>query len=176
MKTEKAAVEKRQYVGIGKILFDTPTEEWNIPHLHFIVSKHDDTTYEAVNLEFGLVSIEKTGLDAATGLAALSFSYLISVIKDGNGFTELQELVRKNFLNDLWGEFRGIEFELAQTGDDLSHHFDKHINKALQDILNDKIKAALERKAEDIAEELIALLSVRPPLVEYTEKDDAKAA
>ena len=169
-------IGQRNFIGIGKILFDTPAEEWNIPNLHFIVSKCDDTTYEATNLEFGLVSIDKTGLDAAKSLAALLFSYLLSVIKDGNGFKELQELTRKNFFHDLWGEYRGIEFELAETGDDLSHHIDKHINKALQDIVNDKIKDTLERKAEGLAEELISLFSMRPPLVEYTEKEEAKAA
>jgi len=121
---------ERNFIGIGKIIIDTPTEVWNVPHLHFIVSKCDNETFEAVNLEFGLVSIDKTGWDAAQGLASLACTYLISVINEGNGFKELQETVRQNPFHDLWGEFRKIEFELAETGDDLSHHFDKRINRA----------------------------------------------
>jgi hypothetical protein len=167
---------ERNFIGIGKIIIDTPAEKWNVPHLHFIVSKCDNETYEAVNLEFGLVSIDKTGWDAAQGLASLACTYLISVINDGNGFKELQETVKKNPFHDLWGEFRKIEFELAETGDDLSHHYDKRINRAIQDAYVDKLKEALEQKANFVASEIHALLSMRPPLVEYKEKEEAKAA
>ena len=160
----------RNYVGIGKIFIDTPTEIWNIPHLHFIVSKCNDDTFEATNLEFGLVSIDKTGWDAAESLASLAITYLRAVIKEGNGFKELQELARKNTLNDLWGEYWGIEFELAETGNDLSHHFEKRINRAFKEVITDKLKETIERKADHLLDEIMELFSIRPPLIEYKEK------
>ena len=166
---EDVTEEKRNFIGIGKILFDTPAEDWNIPNLHFIVSRCGEAVFEAVNLEFGLVAIGDSGLNAAQGLASLASTYLISVIKEGKGFKELRELVKKNVLFDLWGEFRAIEFQLAETGDDLSHHLYKHINKTLYNSFSDKVKEALERKAGDMAEEILSLLSMRPPLVEYQE-------
>jgi hypothetical protein len=166
----------RNFVGIGKIFIDTPTEIWNIPHLHFIVSKCNDETFEAINLEFGLVAIDKTGWDAAQSIASLALTYLFSVIQEGNGFKELQTLARKNSLSDLWGEFWGIEFELAQTGDDLSHHFEKRINRAFKEVIVDKLKETIERKADDLFNEIMELLSMRPPLIEYKEREERQAA
>jgi len=75
-----------------------------------------DESFEAINLEFGLVSIDKTGWDAAQSLASLAVTYLFSVMKEGNGLKELQEIVQKNALHDLWEEFWGIEYELAEKG------------------------------------------------------------
>jgi len=150
--------EKRDFIGIGKIFYSTPEEAWNIPNLHFIVSKCDETTYEAINLEFGLVSIGESGRAAAEGLAKLSSSYFFSVVNEGNGFGELQELVRKNPFYDLWGEYRGIEFELAETSRDLSHYFDGQVRKTIHDLLDDRIKKAIDRKAEEIADDIISLV------------------
>ena len=166
---------ERKFIGIGKIFIDTPTEIWNIPHLHFIVSKCDES-FEAINLEFGLVAIDKTGWDAAQSLASLAVTYLFSVIKEGNGLKELQEIVRKNALYDLWGEFWGIEFELAEAGDDLSHHFEKRINRAFKEVIIDKLKETIERKADDLLGEIMELLSMRPPLIEYKEREERLAA
>jgi hypothetical protein len=108
----------RTYIGIGKILFDTPGADWNIPNLHFLVSRCDGNLYEAVNLEFGLVSIGESSPEAAEGLVKLILTYLAAVLKKDTGFKELQESVRTNFLPELWGEYRGIEFERARTGGD----------------------------------------------------------
>jgi hypothetical protein len=110
------AIEGRNFIGIGKILIDTPAEDWNIPALHFIVSKSGDRIYEAVNLEFGLVSIGESGPDSARSLATLTCSYILSVINEGNGYKEMRETARKNFMADYWAEYRGIEFDLAETG------------------------------------------------------------
>jgi hypothetical protein len=103
------AIEGRNFIGIGKILIDTSAEDWNIPALHFIVSRSGDKIYEAVNLEFGLVSIGESGPDSACGLATLTCSYILSVINEGNGYKELREIARKNFMADFRAEYRGLE-------------------------------------------------------------------
>ncbi|MDR1363565.1 MAG: hypothetical protein LBJ35_05900 [Spirochaetaceae bacterium] len=169
-------IEDRIFVGIGKILIDTPAEDWNIPNLHFIVSKSGDKTYEAVNLEFGLVAVGESGVDAAGDLASLACAYILSVIHEGNGYKELRDIVRKNFMADYWAEYRGIEFDLAETGDDLSHDIDKRINKAIQESFSDELRKALERGAKQAASEIIAMFSVRPPIVEYKEIQKERAA
>jgi hypothetical protein len=162
-------IEGKTFIGIGKILFDMPAEEWNIPHLHFIVSKAPEDVYEATNLEFGLVSIGTSGADAATGLASLTSSYIISVMRNGRGYEEFREIARKDFMSDFWAEYRGMEFDLAQRGDDLSHSFDRHITKAIQETFCDEFKEALTRGAGEMADELIHRFLFRPPVVEYKE-------
>jgi hypothetical protein len=166
-KERQMPAEDRNFIGIGKIFIDTPAEDWNIPNLHFIVSESADKIYEAVNLEFGLVAIGESDIDSVSGLVTLASSYILSVIKDGNGYKELREIARKSFMSDYWAEYRGIEFDLAETGDDLSHYIDKNINKAIRESFNDEIKKALEQGAKRVADEIISLLSMRPPVVEY---------
>jgi hypothetical protein len=43
-------------------------------------------------------------------------------------------------MSDYWAEYRGIEFDLAETGDDLSHYLEKRINKAIRESLLWEIK------------------------------------
>jgi hypothetical protein len=33
------SVEDKHFVGVGKMIFNTPNTAWNIPHLHFLVDK-----------------------------------------------------------------------------------------------------------------------------------------
>jgi hypothetical protein len=61
---------------------------------------------------------------------------------------------------------------LAEAGEDLSHSLDKRLNKAIQGKFNDDIKAAIRRGAGNATEEIIAMLSMRPPLMEYKELKD----
>jgi hypothetical protein len=170
------SVENRKFIGIGKIFIETPSVEWNIPHLHFLISETIPKTYEAINLEFGLVSTGESGMEAAGNLATLVHSHIISVIYDGNGYEELRETVRKAFMADYWTEYRGIEFDLAETGDDLSNNIAKHINKAIQESFNDELKKALKQEAGKAANEIISLLSLRAPVVEYKEIKERKNA
>jgi hypothetical protein len=93
----------------------------------------------------------------------------VSVIKDGNGYKELREIARNSFMSEFWCIYRGIEFDLAETSDDLSHYFDKRINKAIQDSFNDKLKEAIRHGAGNAADEILSMLAVRPPIVEYRE-------
>jgi hypothetical protein len=176
MEKNKMLVENRNFIGIGKMLVYTPAEDWNIPNLHFIVSESSDKIYEAVNLEFGLVAIGESGIDSVRNLVNLTCTYILSVIKDGNGYKELREIARKNFMPEYWAEYRGIEFDLAETGDDLSHDFDKRINRAVYESFTDELKKALRRGAQQAAEEIISLLSMCPPIVEYKEINKGQTA
>jgi hypothetical protein len=170
-------VEGRTFIGIGKILIDTPGEDWNIPNLHFLVSKSDENTYEAVNLEFGLVSTGSSGSDSARRLVEHTCGYLVSVIKDGNGYRELREIVRKDFMSDYWAEYRGIEFDCAERGEDLSHYLDKRINRAIQESFNEELKKALEQGAARVANEILSMLTmVRATVVEYKEIHEKRVA
>jgi hypothetical protein len=170
-------VEGRTFTGIGKILIDTPGEDWNIPNLHFLVSRSGENIYEAVNLEFGLVSTGKSGSDSARRLVEHTCGYLMSVINEGNGYRELREIVRKDFMSDYWAEYRGIEFDFAEKGDDLSHDLDKRINKAIQESFNEELKKAIEQGAERVAAEILSrLTTVRATVVEYKEISERRAA
>ena len=42
-------------IGIGKFIMETSNEDFNIPHLHFILLKEKNEDIQALNLEFGLV-------------------------------------------------------------------------------------------------------------------------
>jgi hypothetical protein len=168
-------VEGRNFIGIGKILIDTLAEDWNIPNLHFIVSKSGEEIYEAINLEFGLVFIGKSASDSASGLATLICTHILAVI-NGNGYIELRETARNNFMGEYWCAYRGIEFDLAETGEDLSHDIDKRINKAIQDSFTDELMKAIEQDAKQKAKELLNLFAIRPPVVEYKEVQKGRTA
>jgi hypothetical protein len=99
-------VNEKNFVGIGKLLFDTYGVEWNIPHLHFMVDKTPQGHFEATNLEFGLVSSGKTHVKAIQHLAALTHFHVLSVMKDGNGYTEFKESVKSRAMDDYWAVYR----------------------------------------------------------------------
>jgi hypothetical protein len=159
----------RNFIGIGKIFIDTPAEDWNIPNLHFIVSKNSGNVYEAVNLEFGLVSTGKSEVECVRFLVRLVCVYIFSVINDGNGYKELRETVRKPFMADYWAEYRGIEFDLAETRRDLSHDIDRQINKAIHQTFSEELKKALKQEAAQVANEILSWLSLVTSSVEYKE-------
>jgi hypothetical protein len=146
-------MKDKNFTGIGKIILQTPSEMWNIPNLHFIVNKADENLYEAISLEFGLVSIGETGEEAGEHLANLVWNYVLAVIKEGNGYKELRETVRKHFMDDYLAEYRGIEFDLAETGKDLSHSYKRRIKIPLQQPDVGELKKAPERNANETAEE-----------------------
>lgn len=62
----------KNYIGIGKIVFETPGFPWNIPHTHFIVNKTASGRFEATNLELILDSVGSTVRESAETLAHLT--------------------------------------------------------------------------------------------------------
>jgi hypothetical protein len=141
--------KKRNPVGIGSIVIEAHADSLGIPRLHFIVYKSGETVYEAVNLEFGLVSIGASGTEAAAKLAVLTATYAASVLKEENGYKELRETAVENAAQGYWSEYRGAKFDLAETGGGLNQDLNKRINRAVQEAFIDKIKEALKGSAED---------------------------
>jgi hypothetical protein len=148
--------EKRNPVGIGNIVIGTNEGNLGIPRLHFIVYKSGETVYEAVNLEFGLVSTGASGTEAVAKLAVLTTTYAASVLKEGNGYKELRKTAVENAEQGYWSEYRGVKFDLAQIGSGLNQDLNKRINRAVQEAFIAKIKEALKDGAE---EEVISLFT-----------------
>jgi hypothetical protein len=158
--------EKRNLVGIGSIVIGTHTDNLGIPRLHFIVYKSGETVYEAVNLEFALVSIGSSGTEAVVKLVVLTAVYAASVLKEENGRKELRRTAVGNAAQGYWSEYRGVKFDLAEIGGCLNQDLNKRINKAVQEAFTAKIKEALKGNAKD---EVVALFTSASVKVSYKE-------
>jgi hypothetical protein len=139
--------EKKDIVGIGKMMIDTKSVAWNIPHLHFLVTRNPEH-FEAVCLEFGLVSVGGTQEESAERLIEHTIYHIGSVINNGNGFEEFKDAATSEFMNGYWGAYRHIEFCLAEVKQDLSHEIESHITKVLQELFDNKIKNIIASMAK----------------------------
>jgi len=147
--------EKKDFVGIGKMMIDVnPSITWNMPHLHFLVSDNIDY-FEAISLEFGLVSTGKTQEEATRRLVEQTIFYIESVMYNGRGFEEFKEVSLNNFMTDYWGVYRNIEFRLAEKKRDLSHNIDRNITEAIQKTFDDKVRELISVKAQEAADEAL---------------------
>ncbi|MCL2154965.1 MAG: hypothetical protein FWH53_04790 [Leptospirales bacterium] len=147
--------EEKNFVGIGKIMIDTkPSITWNIPHLHFLVLSNLDY-FEAICLEFGLVSSGETQEEAAKRLVELIIYHIGAVMDQGGGFEEFKEIALNDFMNDFWSVYRHIEFTLAETKQDLSHEIMSQMTKAIQETFDTKVKEHIAAKAKETADEII---------------------
>lgn len=146
--------EKKNIVGVGKIILDTNAVTWNVPHLHFLVSKKD-AHFEAVCLEFGLVSSGVSQEESAKRLVEQTVYYIGTVINRSRGFEELKEVALNDFMHLYWGAYRHIEFCLAETKQDLSHEIESRITLALQKLFDDKVKEIIASMANAKADEII---------------------
>jgi len=82
--------EKKDIAGIGKMIIDTNSVSWNIPHLHFLVFRNNGR-FEAICLEFGLVSSGGTQEESAEHLIEHTIYHIGTVISRNNGFDEFKE-------------------------------------------------------------------------------------
>jgi hypothetical protein len=166
--------EERDFVGIGKMMIDTKTVTWNIPHLHFLVSRNSGY-FEAICLEFGLVSTGDTQEDSAKRLIEHTIYYIGAVINNGNGFEEFKDLALNKFMIDYWGTYQHIEFCLAETKQDLSHEFENLIEnriiKALQELFDQKVKeliAVAENAIDDAIKEYEKMSAFKINSIRYS--------
>ena len=147
--------EKKDFVGIGKMMIDTRMVTWNIPHLHFLVSRNAGD-FEAICLEFGLVSTGDKQEEAAKRLIEQTIYYIEAVVNNGNGFKEFKTLALNDFTGNYWGIYQHIEFCLAETKQDLSHEFEnrieKRITEALQEVFDKRVKELISVAEHAIAE------------------------
>jgi hypothetical protein len=146
--------DKRDIVGIGKIMIDTKSVSWNIPHLHFLVARNPGY-FEAICLEFGLVSVGNTQEESAERLIEHTIYHIGAVINSGGGFEEFKKVALNEFMNGYWGAYRHIEFCLAETKQDLSHEVESRITKALQELFDRKVKDLIISMAKIAADEAI---------------------
>jgi len=146
--------EKRDIVGIGKMMIDTKSVSWNIPHLHFLVSRNS-SYFEATCLEFGLISTGNTQEESAEHLIEHTIYHIGAVINNGRGFEELKEVALNEFMNGYWGAYRHIEFCLAETKQDLSHEIESRITRALQELFDKKVKEIITSMVKTAADEAI---------------------
>ncbi|TYT78032.1 hypothetical protein [Treponema phagedenis] len=102
------------FIGAGKIMYNKLPYDFNIPHLHFLVIKHDQSTYEAVNIEFQLFAMSDTAEKSIAELISLTTSYILTVVTKGRGFTEFMEIAMERSMDNYWAAYRRIEFEAAQ--------------------------------------------------------------
>jgi hypothetical protein len=146
----------REFIGIGKMFFNTPDVEWNIPHLHFLVDRQNPECCEATCLEFGLVSAGMTPEESIEGLATLTHSHIMAVMEGGDHYDQFFALVDNYVMEDYWRRYRVIEFSLAREGKDLGHNIDKQIERAVRSLISAKRDKALNELAKAQAESLIA--------------------
>jgi len=146
--------EKRDIIGIGKMMIDTKSMSWNIPQLHFLVYRNSGH-FEAICLEFGLISTGDTQEKVCEHLIEHTINHIGAVINNNNGFEEFKEVALNGFMNGYWGAYRHIEFCLAETKQDLSHEIESRITRALQELFDNKVKEIISSMAKTAADEAI---------------------
>jgi hypothetical protein len=168
----------KNFVAIGKIIFETPGYSWNIPHNHFIVNKTESGNYEATNLDLILDAIG-TSLDEVTKeLVKLTVAYVMEIMKKGTAHDELIQVVRDAAMEDYWKEYRTIEFELSRDKRDMSHNMDRHWVAAIKETMDEHLKKIIYEKAKKEAESVYtAIKSMLPDSISmYVEYRDLEAA
>jgi hypothetical protein len=113
-------VESKNFVAIGKILFETPGFPWNVPHSHFIVNRTPFGLFEATNLDLILDSAGDSLEEAVQALARLTAHFVMEIMLKRRGHDELREVVDTGVMEDYWREYRKIEVDLSRTKRDLS--------------------------------------------------------
>lgn len=144
-------MENFNFIGIGKLILNDTTE-YNIPHLHFILSKNTDGAIEAVNLEFGLLSEAENPKVAVQRLAEMLIEYTNRSIKTLS-YDSLIETVKSDAMNDFWKEYRVMEFKFAKVKKDIGHSFVDAITEQIKKDIFEKygIKPEAPYVLEDAA-------------------------
>lgn len=149
---ETINIENVHFVGLGKILFDFG-EKWNIPQLHFLVSK-ENSVFIAVNLEMQLFSSGDTEDKAIASLIDLTMSHIKAVMKRNN-FAQFIEDAKSCIMEKYWSKYRELEFSAALEKQDLSNDVEQRI----YNILKEMIEKELEKQnisIQDIVERAFA--------------------
>ncbi|MDR1933227.1 MAG: hypothetical protein LBQ57_10455 [Spirochaetales bacterium] len=164
--------EDKNFVGIGKVMIDTSSMPWNIPHLHFLVDGDSDH-FEATCLEFGLVASGPTQEESAERLGGLILFHIQAVMHEGGGYEEFKDMALNSFMNAYWDAYRYIEFCLAEKRKDLSHEIEGRITRAIQNMFDKKVKELIAAKAEEAIREYEKMAAVKVSGVTYVSLKDA---
>jgi hypothetical protein len=161
MSNEKSIpVEGKQFVGIGKMMLDSLSAEWNIPHLHFIINKTPSGLYEATLIEFILDASGQTIEEAIESLSSLTVHYVTEVMAHGRGYDEFIEHINSLVMENYWKEYRNIEFKLARIRKDLSHALSSKINAAIKNMLAEEIKQRIKDIASEVVDAIITSVNI----------------
>ena len=146
------SVAHKKFVGIGKMIFRS-SEEWNIPHLHFMVDKTNSGNFEATLLEFGLVSWAETKDEVIQSLFRQVAFYIFNT-KEQSKFDQMLEDVDNHAMDDYWRCYRKIDFSLAKSGRGLNRKIEsrliqKVIEMVREEILSEETQKATHKSALD---------------------------
>lgn len=127
------AFENIKVQGIGKLIINSGSEHFNIPHLHFITFRLDDEETQIfsfcleTNTSFRAEKIE----ESVQGLVFGVVNYISGGIKVKADLDNLIELVGLMDNEALWAKYRQFEFTMAKEKKDLSDKFVNHIKNAV---------------------------------------------
>lgn len=131
------SIENVNFVGIGKLLFNV-NAAWNIPQLHFLMSKEKDV-FEAVNLEMQLFASGKTEDEAIASLINLTMYHIDNVIKN-IGYQQFIDDAKSCVLENYWSKYRELEFIAASKKQDLSNDIEQRIENTLKKMIEEEFE------------------------------------
>ena len=143
------SIEGKNFIGAGKIMYNLYSNEYNIPHLHFLVSKLENELYEAVNLEFSLFALGNSTETAIASLVELTIEHIDLVLEKGRGFEEVQEKATLHVMDDYWAKYRDIEFSAASKKQDIGHNMEQRFTNSIKNIITEKLQEELIRVVEE---------------------------
>lgn len=131
------STENVNFIGIGKLLFNV-NAAWNIPQLHFLISKEKDV-FEAVNLEMQLFSGGKTEDEAIASLINLTMFHIDKVVNNV-GFQQFIDDAKSCVLENYWSKYRELEFIAAYKKQDLSNDIEQRIENTLKKMIEEEFE------------------------------------
>ena len=154
------STEGLQFIGIGKIMYNDLTTDFNIPHLHFLVAEYDVDVFQAINLEFQLFSLGESPEKAIANLVKMISSYIIGVCQKGKGFEELKTVALLNGMDAYWNKYREVEFELAKEKKDLGHDIEQRIVNTIKSMINEAITELITEIAKEFKNDFKKIMDI----------------
>lgn len=148
------------FIGIGKIMYNDFSTDFNIPHLHFLTIKYDEGVFQAINLEFQLFALGESPEKAIANLVKMVSSYIIGVSQKGRSFEELKGVALLSSMNAYWNKYREIEFELAKEKKDLGHDIEQRIENTIKNMINEAITELITEIANEFADDFKKIMSL----------------
>lgn len=127
-----------KFIGAGKIMYNNFSDDFNIPHLHFLVIEYEKDVYQAVNLQLQLFAASDTKEGSVAELVDLTTRHIISVLTKGRGYDELEETAVESSMDAYWREYRRIEFAAVRHKRDIGHNVEQRINNIIKNTIGEK--------------------------------------
>ena len=125
------SVDDLDFKAIGKIVVKNTTEDWNIPHLHFMINQNlqhkEEGIFEAICLELMFVNNGEDYRTSIRNLVEDILEYLDNNINCASDLDKLIDCVDTNAMDNYWKEYRKIDYELAKFGKDINNALLKQI-------------------------------------------------